>query len=82
MAHAFALATGILWIVCSVIVWLFPSFSLQVTSWWMHGMDMSVMGGWNLSFGNFVWGGVTAVASAWGTGWVLVWSWEMVERSS
>jgi len=29
-ANAFALATAVIWVLCSVVVWLFPAFSWQV----------------------------------------------------
>ena len=44
LANAFALTMAILWVACSAVVWLLPGFASQVTEWWMHGMDISVMG--------------------------------------
>lgn len=82
LANALALATAILWVLCSAIIWLLPDFSWQVTTWWTHGMDLSAMGGWHLTFSNFLLGGVTAVISAWLTGWVLGWSWQAVGRNN
>jgi hypothetical protein len=76
LANAFALTTAVLWVVCSAIVWVLPAFSLTVTRWWMHGLDISVMGNWNLTFTNFIVGGVTIVVSTWVTGWLFGWSWE------
>ena len=78
LANAFALTLAILWTLCSFFVWLLPDLSLQITSWWMHGMDLSVMGSWRLTIGNFLLGGITAVISAWVTGWVLGWTWQAV----
>ena len=78
LANAFALTMAILWVACSAVVWLLPGFASQVTEWWMHGMDISVMGNWNLTLNSFLLGGITAVISAWVTGWVLGWSWRTV----
>ena len=78
LANAFALAMAVLWVLCSAVIWLLPSFSWTVTGWWMHGMDLSAMGSWNLTVGNFLLGGITAAVSAWVTGWVLGWSWQTV----
>ncbi|MBU0978551.1 MAG: DUF5676 family membrane protein [Patescibacteria group bacterium] len=78
LANTFGLTMAILWVLCSAIVWLFPDFSLQLTSWWMHGMNLSAMGGRHLTLGNFLLGGIVAVVSAWVTGWVLGWSWQVV----
>ena len=77
-ANAFALGMAVLWVLCSAVIWLLPSFSWTVTGWWMHGMDLSSMGGWNLTISNFLLGGITAIASAWITGWILAWSWQVV----
>lgn len=77
LANAFALAMAILWTLCSVFVWLLPDLSLQITSWWMHGMDLSVMSGWHLTASNFLLGGITAVIASWATGWTLGWSWQI-----
>lgn len=76
LANTFGLATAILWTGCSILVALSPRFTMAVTRWWMHGMDISVMGGWNLNFNNFLLGGIAMVASAWIAGWVFGWSWE------
>lgn len=81
-ANAFALTTVILWTACSLFVVILPDFSLQVTQWWMHGLDMSVMGYWNLTLVNFVLGGVTLAASAWGAGWLWGWSLEQVSKKT
>lgn len=78
LANAFALAMTVLWVICSLFVWLLPDLSLQIISWWMHGMDLSVMGSWHLSVSNFVLGGISAIVSAWVTGWVLAWAWQAV----
>ena len=78
LANAFALGMAVLWVLCSAVIWLLPSFSWTVTGRWMHGMDLSAMGGWNLTISNFLLGGITAIASAWITGWILAWSWQTV----
>lgn len=80
LANAFGLATAILWTLCSAFVLLFPAFSTTISNWWMHGLDISVLGVWNLTVANFIWGGVTLVISAWITGWVFGWSWEMASK--
>lgn len=80
LANSFALAMTVLWMICSLFVWLLPELSLQITSWWMHGMDLTAMGVWHLTFGNFLLGGITTVVSAWVTGWILGWSWGIVGK--
>ena len=78
LANTFGLAMIVIWVVCSAFVWLFPQMSLTIANWWMHGLDMSTMGEWNLTITSFVMGGVTAIASGWISGWILGWSWEQV----
>ncbi len=80
LASTFALATLILWVLCSAFVWLLPDFSLMITEWWMHGLDMSVMGDWNLSLYNLIAGGVTLTVSGWVTGYVFGWSWRKMSK--
>lgn len=76
-ANAFALATAVLWVGCSILVVLFPEPARIVTEWWLHGMKMDP---YVIDFSNFLGGGVTLVASAWITGYVLGWSFEVVGR--
>jgi hypothetical protein len=78
VANAFALTTVVIWIVCSVVVWLFPGFSMLITKWWMHGMEIGIMGEWNLTLYNFIMGGLTLGVSFWIIGWIFGWAWEKV----
>jgi len=80
IANAFTLATGVLWLLCSAFVAIFPDFSYKVTEWWLHGMNIDSLGKFNLSWGNFFWGGLTLVISLWIVGYVLGWSFEILNR--
>lgn len=80
LANAFALATSILWVACSAFVFLFPRLSTTITNWWIHGLDISLLGSWSLTPTSFVLGGVTLVVSAWVTGWVFGWAWEWMSK--
>lgn len=80
LANAFALASGILWVVCSTFVFIFPKFSLTVTSWWMHGLRVGNLGNFNLNLANFLLGGTTLVVSMWVTGYVFGWSLEYLRK--
>jgi len=77
LANAFGLTTLILWTICSVIVWLFPGFSLAVTMWWMHGMPMEP---YRINLQNFLLGGLTMTGVAWATGYVLGWTLEYLGK--
>ncbi len=75
-ANAIAVATSVLWVICSAFVAVFPAFSSSVTKWWIHGMDLPAGGVFHLDLANFVWGGATLVFSSWVAGYVLSWSLE------
>jgi len=77
LANGLALATAILWVLCSAFVAIFPDFSHTVTVWWMHGMSIS---SFDLSFSNFIWGGLSLVAAFWLVGYVVGWSLEYVNK--
>jgi len=77
LANAFGLTTVILWMICSIIVWLLPELSLTITKWWMHGMPME---SYQINLQNFVLGGLTLTAAAWATGYVLGWSIEYLSK--
>ena len=80
LANALALATAILWFLCSAFVLLFPVLSMSITLWLMHVMKISVMGNWNLNLANFILGGLTISGSAWVSGFVFGWSWEKISK--
>jgi hypothetical protein len=80
LANSFALGTGAIWIICSLVVMIFPNISWQVTKWWMHGVNLAAFGGWNLTLSNFILGGLSLVASAWVCGWLYGWAWQMVTK--
>lgn len=81
LAGAFAQTTAILWVLCTVFVALWPGFSLKVTKWWLHGMNIDALGKFHLGWGNFIWGGLTLILSAWVVGYVLGWSLEVAEKA-
>jgi hypothetical protein len=76
-ANAFALTVAIIWSFCSLLVALFPVFALTVTTWWMHGMSLAVMGPWHLTWSNFFLGGFTLVVIAWLGAYLFCWCWEL-----
>jgi len=82
LAGAFALATALLWTLCSALVAIFPDFSYKVTKWWLHGMNIDSFGEFNLTWGNYLSGGLILVISLWVTGHVLGWSLEIFGKST
>lgn len=73
LANAFAVTVAVVWSVCSLLVAVFPTFALTVTIWLMHGMALSP---WNLTWGNFLLGGLTSIVAAWLSAYLFGWCWE------
>ena len=72
-ANALAVTTGLIYVVCAVLVVLFPDLSLTVFQSWFHGLDISKLALANVTVGTFVLGLATITAFAWGTGYLFVW---------
>ena len=71
-ANASAAVTGIVYVVCSLSVALFPEFSKVVGQSWFHGMDIDLI--WTGSpRGNFLLGFITAVIGMWLVSWGFAW---------
>ncbi len=72
LANASALLVGAVYIVCAVLVAIFPGFFKAVAESWFHGIDLGVI--WTGSpRGNFVLGLVTASGGSWLASWVFAW---------
>lgn len=66
---AAAATFGIVWILCSFLVWVAPSMTMDVTGHMMHG-DWSAMG-WHISLTGVLIGLVAWSALAGVCGWLL-----------
>lgn len=66
---ASAISIAILWIACSVLVWLLPSMMMNMTGHMIHG-DWSSMG-WHLSAGGVLIGLIVWSITAGICGWLL-----------
>lgn len=53
---ATTLATGVFWVVCSILVLLMPTGMMSSSGWMMH-MDMAEFG-WRMTWGGFFFGGI------------------------
>lgn len=79
LANAAAAVTGIVYVVCSLSVALFPEFSKVVSQSWFHGMDIGLI--WTGSpRGNFLFGFITAVIGMWLVGWVFAWFYSQLAK--
>ena len=78
MANALALWAGIVWVICSVGVTVFPGLKLLI-GWWFHLVDVSNVGR-AVTMDGFLGGGITLMISAWLAGWLFGWCWELVSN--
>lgn len=70
-ANAAGMTTAVVYVVCRVLVWLFPDWFFVVAQSWFHGMELTKLGVQSLTMGNFVLGLVTATVSAWLVGYLF-----------
>lgn len=80
LANAFGLTIGITYVVCRLLVSLFPEISLQITRSWFHLVDLTKMSGNNLGLDLFILGLVSSVVTAWLFGYLLGWSIELFNK--
>ena len=73
-ANSFALTIGVTYVVCRILVGLFPSLSMQITRSWFHLIDLTKIRGMDLSLNLFLLGLISSVVSAWLFGYLLGWS--------
>jgi len=66
---AFAAAFAILWVICSLLVALLPSFLMNMTGYMAHANLQDL--GWTLTFSGFLFGLVGWIVTAWATGWLI-----------
>ncbi len=79
-AQVFAMASIVLWILDSLFVFLFPRFSLTLTEWWFHGLDIAPLGDFSITWQGFVFGGISFVVAAAITGYVFGWALDTVRK--
>lgn len=80
LANAFALTIGIIYVVCRLLVILFPGLFMQITRSWFHLIDLTRISGVDLGVGLFVIGLISSVVSAWLFGYLLGWSIEYFSK--
>lgn len=70
-ANAAGVTTAILYVVCRVLVGLFPDAFFSVAQSWFHGIELTKLGSWNLTTGMFILGIVSASIAAWLVGYLF-----------
>lgn len=80
LANATALWMAIVWVVCRVLVGLFPGGGRVLLQWWVHSVNLGQLPMGQLTWTGFWAGGITAVALAWLGGWLFGWCWEKASK--
>lgn len=70
-ANATAVTTAVVYIICRMLVGLFPKISMNVAQSWFHGIDISKISAWNLSTESFILGIISATIFAWLVGYLF-----------
>ncbi len=62
IALALGILTGIIYLVCALIIWLYPAGSIKFFSYWFHGIDISkIASSAPMNVGTFLIGLLSAV---------------------
>lgn len=77
---ALAVATGIVYVVCRLIVALFPEGSKKFFLLFIHGIDLTQLPAATQTFGGFVLGLVVSVISAYIVGWIFAWTYNKFDK--
>lgn len=72
LPNTLAVTTAILFVVCRVLVGLFPDASFTVAQSWFHGIGINQIGTWNLDLPSFILGLVSITVTAWIIGYIFV----------
>lgn len=73
-ANTFAVTVAFVWVICTLGVAFLPDLSLTMSKWFMHGLDMTVMGIWKVTLNGFILGGLVLIIFGWISGYVFGWS--------
>ncbi|HIH18116.1 MAG TPA: hypothetical protein HA282_03095 [Nanoarchaeota archaeon] len=77
---ALAIATGILYAVCRLIVALFPDGSQRFFLLFIHSVDLTQLPVATQTFSGFVLGLVVSVVSAYILGWIFAWVYNKFDK--
>lgn len=80
LANSLAVVMAGAWVVCALIIWILPEFSLYITKTWLMGLQGLTLTGWSLDFLTFLVGGIAAVVSAWVFGYAWGWLYQKLEK--
>ena len=70
--NALAVTTAIVYAVCRLLVGLFPDASFAVAQSWFHGIALSKLGTWDLTFGSLILGIISSSVTVWIIGYIFI----------
>lgn len=71
IAHSVAVTTAIVYVLCRVLIGLFPSTSFTVAKSWFHGIELNRFSTGDLSASMFLLGLISSVVTAWIIGFIF-----------
>lgn len=75
--NALAVTTAIVFVVCRLLVGLFPDISFSVAESWFHGIELGKAGAWNLTISSFILGLISSTITAWIVGYIFIKSYRL-----
>ncbi len=70
-ANAVGVTTAIVFVACRILVGLFPDISFTIAQSWFHGLQLTKLETWNLSFSDFLLGLISSTITAWVVGFIF-----------
>ncbi len=78
--NALAVTTAIIYVLCRVLVGIFPDASFALAQSWFHGIELSKSSAWNLTMQSFVIGLISSTITAWIVGYIFVKVYKLVNK--
>jgi len=72
LPNTLAVTTLIVYVLCLLLVGLFPDISFTIAQSWLHGIALSKLDTWSLTMSSFILGIVSSTITAWVIGFIFV----------
>ncbi len=69
--NALAVTTATVYVLCRILVSLFPDLSFTIAQSWFHGIELSKLDSWNLTTSSFILGIVSSTITVWVVGYIF-----------
>lgn len=78
--NALAVATAIVFVLCALLVGLFPDISFSIAQSWFHGIELSKASSLNITFGSFILGLISSTITTWVIGYIFIKSYRLFAK--